>query len=332
MVKVSVIMTAYNCTKYIDRAISSVLNQSLKDIELIVVDDGSTDQTAMILDDWAKKDNRIKVIHKKNSGCGHSINVGIDNAGGEYIANLDSDDFMEETMLEAYYNVAKTMGAEVVRGDFIKTFELDGKKEDIYCRCTEFPSIYYKMLNPQKLEEASFRCSHMIWTGLYKRDFLNAYHIRGNEAYGATYSDNSFSFQVLCNCTRLVFVDQVGVHYQADTPNSSTKACNSYAMEREYGFIYGYLKSEERYHKFIPVYWYYYYLNCIFIAFGIHETLLTHYIKHIRELFLSSNTRGELQRFCFSDYEWNMIMELLDSPEEFAKKILCARNKKELVD
>lgn len=327
MIKVSVIMTVYNGAKYMDRAIKSVVNQTLRDIELIAVNDGSTDQTALILDDWAKRDARIKVLHKTNSGSAHSFNVGLDMACGEYITMLDPDDYLDEMMLDAYYNVAKTMNAEVVRGDFIKFFE-SGDKEEIYCNCTAFRSLYYKLLNPQKLEEASFQCSHMIWTGIFKREFLNLHHIRCNEGYGASYWDNGFTLKILCNCTRLVLIDQVSCHYQADTLGSATKQYNYLSMEYEFGGTYSYIKTREQFHKFLPVYWYYYYMNNKHILWGISENVRKDYLKHIQAMFLSAKNRGELQKFCFVEHEWENLQTLMNSIEEYEDKLRIAKKNK----
>lgn len=92
MAKVSILMPACNVEKFLKECMDSVVNQTLKDIEIICIDDGSRDSTGNILDEYAQKDNRIKVIHKANSGYGHSMNVGLQNATGEYIGIIETDD------------------------------------------------------------------------------------------------------------------------------------------------------------------------------------------------------------------------------------------------
>ena len=96
----------------------SVVNQTLKDIEIICVDDGSTDSSAAICDEYAAKDSRIKVVHKPNAGYGHSMNRGLENATGEYIGIVESDDFAELDMFENLYNLAKQNDADIVKSDF----------------------------------------------------------------------------------------------------------------------------------------------------------------------------------------------------------------------
>lgn len=92
--KVSIILPIYNVEKYLDRCMESLLNQTLEDIEIIMVDDGSPDNCPQMCDEYAKKDNRVKVVHKKNAGLGFARNSGLDVAKGEYIAFVDSDDYV----------------------------------------------------------------------------------------------------------------------------------------------------------------------------------------------------------------------------------------------
>lgn len=100
MVKVSVIIPVYNAEKYVKDALESVMAQSLTEIEILAVDDGSTDRTGEILEDYSQKDERIRVIHKKNTGYGNTMNVGMDHARGKYLAVLESDDRMLPDMLK----------------------------------------------------------------------------------------------------------------------------------------------------------------------------------------------------------------------------------------
>ena len=113
--KVSIIVPIYNVEKYLDECMESLLNQTLRDIEIILVDDESPDNCPRICDSYAEKDKRVKVIHKKNGGLGFARNSGLDIATGEYVAFIDSDDFVDLNMMEHLYSVAKENNADEVR-------------------------------------------------------------------------------------------------------------------------------------------------------------------------------------------------------------------------
>ena len=104
MILVSIIVPVYNVEKYLERCIDSLVNQTLKDIEIILVDDGSTDDSGNICDKYAKKDKRIKVIHKENGGLSDARNIGLSIANGRYLQFVDSDDFIHKQMIEILYN------------------------------------------------------------------------------------------------------------------------------------------------------------------------------------------------------------------------------------
>ena len=112
MAKVSVIIPIYKVEKYLSRCLDSVVNQTLEDIEIVLVDDGSPDSCPEICDRYAKKDSRIKVIHKKNEGLGYARNSGMLIATGEYIAFLDSDDYVSKDMYEKVYSELKRTDAD----------------------------------------------------------------------------------------------------------------------------------------------------------------------------------------------------------------------------
>ena len=95
---VSVVVPVYNVEKYLNRCVESIVNQTYKNLEIILVDDGSLDNCPVMCDEWAKKDNRIKVIHKKNGGVSSARNAGIDKSNGKYISFIDPDDYIEENM------------------------------------------------------------------------------------------------------------------------------------------------------------------------------------------------------------------------------------------
>lgn len=116
--RVSVIVPVYNVEKYIHRCIKTIQNQSLEDIEIILVDDGSKDNCKKICDEYANSDNRIKVIHKENAGLGFARNTGIENATSKYIVFIDSDDYIELNMLEELYNNIEKNNVDVCYCDF----------------------------------------------------------------------------------------------------------------------------------------------------------------------------------------------------------------------
>ena len=126
---ISIIVPIFNVEKYLDRCMDSLLNQTLKDIEIIMVDDGSPDNCPKMCEEYAKKDNRVKVVHKKNGGLGYARNSGLDVAMGEYVAFVDSDDYVDSSMYETLWNEACASSADAVFCGF-KTEQRNGIWKD----------------------------------------------------------------------------------------------------------------------------------------------------------------------------------------------------------
>ena len=113
MAKVSVIVPVYNVEKYLKQCLDSIVDQTLEDLEIVLVDDGSVDSSGTICDEYAKKDARIKVIHKKNGGLSDARNVAIDIAKGEYITFVDSDDYVTDDYVESLYKLLVENNAQM---------------------------------------------------------------------------------------------------------------------------------------------------------------------------------------------------------------------------
>mgnify|MGYP004458462943 CR=1 FL=1 len=130
--KISIIVPIYNVEKYIRKCIESIINQTYRNIEIILVDDGSPDNCGKICDEYAKKDSRVKVIHKKNGGLSDARNKGTEVATGEYIMYVDSDDYIELSACEELYNIINAGNVDIVCYNFKKVDELgniiDNKK------------------------------------------------------------------------------------------------------------------------------------------------------------------------------------------------------------
>ena len=131
MKKVTIIIPVYNVEKYLDQCINSVINQTYKNIEVILVDDGSKDRSAQICDEWVKKDNRINVIHKSNEGAGIARNVGISNASGEYVCFFDSDDYIAPNTIEKALDAVLKNNADIVLFGFYD-ITAQGEKKKVH--------------------------------------------------------------------------------------------------------------------------------------------------------------------------------------------------------
>ena len=127
MDKVSIIVPVYNVEKYLKKAVESTLNQSYEKLQIILINDGSTDESGKICDKYKQKDSRIEVIHKENGGLSDARNKGLDIANGKYIMFLDSDDFFEKDAVEIMYRKIEEKNADFVIGNYINT-EPNGKK------------------------------------------------------------------------------------------------------------------------------------------------------------------------------------------------------------
>ena len=137
--KVSVIVPVYNVEKYIDKCLDSLVNQTLKEIEIIVVNDGSPDNSQKIIDEYVKKyPDKIKSYIKENGGQGSARNLGLEHSKGEYISFVDSDDWLDYNALEKMYNIAKKEKSDIVICDIIDHYI----EKEIYHNCTKYSSIY----------------------------------------------------------------------------------------------------------------------------------------------------------------------------------------------
>lgn len=247
MVKVSVVIPIYNVEKYLPQCLDSVCGQKMKEIEIICVDDGSTDGSLKVIQRYQSRDKRIKCISKKNSGYGNTMNKGFDAAEGEYIAIVESDDYIEPDTCEFLYHIAKQFDLDLVKSDYY-TFYGDTKKSEYIRTCTELS--YYNILIGEEKDPPIFDFRMNTWTGLYKTEFIRKNGIRHNETPGASYQDNGFWFQTISLANRLMFVNRAFYHYRQDNPNSSINSKEKiYCMCDEYDFIYKFMKDNPDIHK-----------------------------------------------------------------------------------
>lgn len=162
---ISIIVPVYNVEKYIFKCVDSIINQTYKNIEIILVDDGSTDRSGIICDEYKKKDNRVKVIHKKNGGLSDARNVGINEAKGNYLVFIDSDDWVTNNMIEYLYNLAYKYDADIVQGDYIESYT-----EDEYIKKTKEKINFYNSIESlNNLYEEECTKAVVVWNKIYKK-------------------------------------------------------------------------------------------------------------------------------------------------------------------
>lgn len=218
--KVSLLVPIYNVERYLRECLDSARDQTLQDIEIICINDGSTDGSRAIIQEYLDADPRFKVIDKSNSGYGNSMNLGLRAAAGEYIGILESDDFLDLDCLEVMYEKGHACNAEVVRADFYLYWSVpEPRKERFYW----VDAALEGRINPQIDREVFFRKSS-IWAALYRRDFLENNNIDFLETPGASYQDTAFNFKVWANCTDAVLINKAWLHYRQDNESSSVNS------------------------------------------------------------------------------------------------------------
>ena len=179
MVKISVIMPIYNSEKYLKEAIDSVLNQSFKDFELICINDGSTDNSPEILENYRKKDKRIKIINQKNQGLSAARNKGLKNSNGEYIYFIDSDDYISKNTLKELYQNARINDSDIV---LYKKARFNGDKIRYNAPGFNFektnPNIDFNnyTFNYKKIKPYILNKTFAVWNKMYKKEFLDSYN------------------------------------------------------------------------------------------------------------------------------------------------------------
>lgn len=231
--KVSVIVPIYKVQKYLFQCISSIVEQTLKDIEIILIDEGDDDACYAIMCLFAKKDSRIKIIHQKNGGYGASCNVGIKEARGEYISIIESDDFIEPEMLEEMYQAAKRNNVDIVKTPFYYFSDGQGGQGDIrkVCEYRERISACSPKSSFSILEYPQQMSVHAsIWAGLYRTEFMHKNNLGFIAAKGAGYVDVGFRLETFLASEKIFWLDKPFYNYRITNTESSTNQFSIDAM------------------------------------------------------------------------------------------------------
>lgn len=324
-IKVSILVPVYNNSKYLRECFESIIKQTLKEIEIIILDDGSTDILSLkIMEEYAKKDKRIKLIKKKNTGYGHTMNVGISIAKGEFIGIVESDDYIDSKMYEMLYAYAKKHNVDIIKSNFATfTGEINSRKIN---KWELVDKIYTNKVigdseKPKLYSDNGFLA---IWAGIYSKKFLIENSLNFAETPGASFQDIGFWFKTLALAKKQYFIQDYLYNCRRDNSNSSVHdSTKIWPVCDEYMRIKSFLRARAEICKFLyPLYIKRMYLSYKWtlnrVSQEMHERFYKRYFDDFNELKLS----GNLDLTLFSDAQKKDINNILNN-RKIQPKIAC---------
>ena len=212
---ISVIVPVYNVEKCLDRCIKSIVNQTYKNIEVILINDGSTDNSLKICKEWQSKDKRIVIVDQKNKGVSAARNIGLDIAKGEYVAFVDSDDWINEIMYETLLNLLKEHHTDIAECDFIKV-------ESESCILNQPELKFHKLKNDEFIKNLFNGTSYsniLVWNKLYKRSLFTEFRF----PEGVIHEDQFLLPKIYLKCNTTIHCNQK-LYYYFENSNSITRS------------------------------------------------------------------------------------------------------------
>ncbi len=214
MPKVSVVVPVYNVEKHLNRCIDSIINQTYEDFELILIDDGSSDNSGAICDQYSQKDNRIRVMHKENGGASLARNCGIDNANGKFVMFVDSDDYIGHEMLKTHIDLMENdVDLTVTSLDVV-----DNGKTRKYCMPNKIYTVqqYFEDMGKKVYSEL---CASSPCCKFFRKSILEKYGIKYNTNMSLG-EDTCFNTEYLKYCKKIVSSENVLYHYTKENDDS----------------------------------------------------------------------------------------------------------------
>ena len=317
-IKVSIVVPVCNVEQYLRECLDSIMNQTLQEIEIICVNDGSSDSCMDILREYARADRRIKVINKENAGYGHTMNLGIDMARGEYIGIVESDDFVVPEMYRELYDIATDNNLDLVKADFYRFYGTKGNYKLEYNKTAREDKNYNIIINPSETI-ACFRFIMNTWSGIYRRAFLQEGNIRHNETPGASFQDNGFWFKTFAQAKRIMFINKPYYMNRRDNPNSSVyNPAKVYCGNEEYKYILEYINEHPEFNKdILYIFSQKRYHTYLFTLNRIDQKFRKEYLHAFAKDFKQAEANGELKQSFFTKKEWETLHWIMRDPDEY---------------
>ena len=319
MTKVTVIMPSLNVAKYIEKCLSSVVSQTLGDIEIIVVDAGSTDGTMEIIKRYAANDTRIRLIHSQKRSYGYQVNLAASMAKGEYIGIVETDDYIEPDMYEVLYDHIQSTDADYIKAGWRGFFARNSAEwsyEDIPCSLVseQRQVVVWPRENP-----FLFSSDRYIWSGIYRRDFFCKFKLQ--ETAGAAFQDVGMLFQILHEAKKGIYIREPLYNYRHDNEGAS--------FHNPQGLSY--IKSEydairTKIPKLSKKWNYIYYRNMAGHVYGRFFAMATQGVmisdddatEWLRKELRDAIASGILHKENFDDFSWQSLEKFIDNAQELS--------------
>ena len=325
-IRVSVVTPVYNDERHLEQCLESLCRQTLREIEFVCVDDGSTDSSSAILQSYRKRDERFVIVRQPNRGLGAAMNAGIRQARGEYIGIVESDDFADPDMFRTLYDTAVGLGAEVIKSDCWLYYNgesvYSATFEDIDCSgwiCPlDYPDAFYLQRN---------------WSGLYSREFLVRNEVRENETPGASFQDVSFNFLVMACVKRFYYLKKAFLHYRADNALSSTHSRGkTFALCDECDYFERFLKERNGDNRLWAILANSRFRLCQREArFRVDEGQVYPFLSRAVASYRADYAKGRYDHSLWKTEDWEEACRILENPETYlagVKELLDERETK----
>lgn len=312
---ISIIVPVYKTEKHLDRCVDSLINQTTREIEIILVDDGSPDSCPSLCDSWAKRDHRIKVVHKENGGLSSARNAGLALATGKYVGFVDSDDDVEYDMYQKMFSVAEQYNVDFVMSDYqriesvehqyLKTLDIDN---GYYDRQKIIKDIFPNLIMRENLEYGPLLS---VWHCLYRREFLSNNCLVFDEKVRWS-EDNIFSAIAGYNCQSFYYMKGEALYHYYNNPGTITTsyrkgAWDVYSIMNKHLHKYFDNVSDYDFHRQLKLHLMYYACNCTNQEISLPKE---HAINGIRDILNSPQLKDAFSGFKMPNVSVKLKLQL----------------------
>lgn len=338
--KISVVVPVYNAEPFLEDALNSVLNQTFRDFEVLCVNDGSSDYTFRLLNEFASRDSRIKIINKPNGGCGSARNMGLEYARGDYIYFFDPDDYILPDAFERLYENAANNDSDMVMFKIARfrdgepvDYSVPGFDFDNVFRDADFKSFTFDY---RDIKKYVLNSSFAPWSKLYKKEFLDRFDDFRFDL-GVAFDDVPFHVKSLVRASRISFVPEFFYHYRLSNPNSvnNTKS-NQIDIFRICDLVEEFLVEEEVFDEFreefikfkiaqisnyaVSCNYEPYYMKAMeeFSKMDISNLKMPEYLRERYEMLLESDSYNDYRR----EYGAEPVESVLENKDEIKVSVI----------